>query len=181
MRNLILPKTFCPILLNSFPFFFLAGPVLGGDDWQQECFLQLKNRLDQFKVAIPIRYHGGHPLLKYVMKGDDKEFDRQLPWERRYLEIAARSGCILFWLPRESLVNPRSDGKPYATETRGELGEWRGRLMYRRNLRIVVGGEEGFPGLKNIQRNFSYALDTDFPIYSTLGETIIAAIQKSLQ
>ena len=93
--------------------------------------------------------------------------------------MAAMVGCLIFWLPCESKIYPRTGGEPYAMDTRGELGEWRGRLMNDPDLRIVIGAEPGFPGLSQISRNFSLATKSDFPIYGSLAETIAAAIKMA--
>jgi len=112
------------------------------------------------------------------MSGREDYFDRQLTWERYYLDLAATTGCLIFWLPSESQVNPRIGSDPYAMDTRGELGEWRGQLMHNPSLRVVVGADRGFPGLSQIQRNFSLATKSVFPIYETLAETVAAAVKK---
>lgn len=64
-------------------------------------------------------------------------------------------------------------------DTRGELGEWRGRMIYDQTLRVVIGAKEGFRGLSQIQRNFNEALGYEFPIFKTLSETVDAAIKKA--
>jgi len=109
-------------------------------------------------------------------------FQRQLEWERHYLDWASKNGCIIFWLPCESKDEPRQGNEPYAMDTRGEIGEWRGRLMNNSiftTMNLVIGGEFGFPGLETIHRNFEQALREKFPIYPTLEETVKAAIIKA--
>jgi len=111
--------------------------------------------------------------------GIPNAFVKQLSWERCYMEIASKQGCIIFWLPCEDRESTRSiiDG-PYAMDTRGELGEWRGRMMCNKHnlIKVVVGADPEFPGLSQIQRNFNEAFNTVFPIYSSLGETVEAAV-----
>ncbi len=178
--KIVLPKTLCDIDLSYGPFFFLAGPVHGGDDWQAKCCWEIRSHILNFYAALPCRYMETHALVSFRQIGKENYFDRQLTWERHYLELAATAtnGCLIFWLPCESKANPRVDGEPYAMDTRGELGEWRGRMMFDNNLRVVVGAGAGFPGLSQIQRNFNQALGIDFPIYPTLAETVAAALAK---
>ncbi len=177
--KIVLPNTLCEIDLKCGPFFFLAGPVRGGDDWQKKCCLEISKHIFQdFSVAIPCRYEDTHPLKSFRQFGTEDGFDRQLTWERYYLDMAAKKGCIIFWLPCESTVNPRLGPDPYAMDTRGELGEWRGRLMHDPSLRIVIGADSSFPGLSQIKRNFNLALGSDFPIYSTLEKTVLAAVRR---
>lgn len=176
--KIALPKTLCDIDLSYGPLFFLAGPVRGGGNWQTKCCEEIRRHISNFYAALPCRYQENHPLIPFRMTGKEDHFDHQLTWERHYLDIAADTGCIIFWLPSESKVNPRIGGDPYAMDTRGELGEWRGRLMHDTKLRIVIGAESDFPGLSQIQRNFNFATKSDFPIYGTLAETVVAAITK---
>lgn len=180
--KVILPKGHSDIFrIWGTPVFFLAGPVVGGDDWQYRMCRLLQERVfGDFFVAIPCRYSADHPLQIFRAEETGQPFDRQLTWERYYLDCASQPsqpGCIIFWLPCESQVSPRSDGLPYAMDTRGELGEWRGRLMYNSRLSVVVGAEENFPGLSQIQRNFDQALGRDFPICGSMEETADAAVK----
>lgn len=177
--RILLPKMLRPIDPNYGPVLFYAGPIKGGDDWQHKAVLETKKQLgNPFYAVLPNHYEDDHPLTKLVVKGIDYETLSQLSWERRYLGLASEIGCIIFWLPLESKVKPRTDGNPYAMNTFGELGEWRGRLMRKEQAKVVIGAEKGFPGLSQIQRNFNEALNCKFPIYETLEETIKAAIEK---
>ncbi len=185
--KIILPKTFVDVDANpAWPIFFLAGPVRGGDDWQQECCKEIELRMPglEFYVAIPY-YHQilptDHPLAKIRTKGDEGYFERQLNWERYYMDLASKRGCLMFWLPAESTRNPRTSGGPYATDTRGEIGEWRGRLMGNPELHVSVGCEEAFVSSSQIVRNFKLALGKDYPIHTTLSETVLAGVKKAVQ
>ena len=177
--RIILPKTFCEIDPCYGPLFFLAGPIRGGDDWQAECCKEIREYIPNFYAAVPSHYKEDHPLMPYRIVGDDKYFPRQLNWERHYLELAANTGCIIFWLPCESKINPRGGTEPYAMDTRGELGEWRARLMFDpKRLGVVVGAEMLFPGRDQIKRNFDLATKSDFHMWSTLENTVGAAVHK---
>lgn len=176
--KIILPKTFYE-KKDDLPVFFLAGPVRGGDDWQQACCREIQKYISDFYIAIPY-YHKelseDHPFIALRVMGDENYFERQLNWERYYLDLASTNGCVIFWLPVESTINPRIGGGPYATDTRGELGEWRGRLMNNPKLKVVVGGDADFISMSQIERNFKLAVRPDFPIYATLAETVKAAV-----
>lgn len=181
--RIILPKTHYEANFEYGPLFFLAGPVRGGADWQANCCDEIEKYFDRFHAAVPCQYRDGKSrLLKHKVSGDTTYFDRQLTWERHYLDIASEKGCIIFWLPCEDKSFPRNDEDgPYAMDTRGELGEWRGRMMHNPKLRVVIGAQKDFPGLSQIQRNFNFALGYDFPIYETLEETVAAAVEKVKQ
>jgi hypothetical protein len=162
------------------PFFFLMGPILGGNGWQQKACLEIEKHVPDATIAVPCRWERDHPFYKYFI-GSDTFTTEQLSWERKYLELAgekASDGCIIVWLPCESKKNPRNDGQPYARDTYGELGEWRGRLIHNPNLRITIGAESEFPGIDVIRRNYAQALGrNDYPIHSTLEETISHAVR----
>ena len=176
--RMILPKTRARAAKDSGPIIFLAGPVRGGGDWQWRAFQLLRKHLRRFSAVSPCRYHGNHPVWEYEAHGKLEAFDRQLTWERYYLDEAAKSGCILFYLPVESIDSPHPGPEPYGMDTRGELGEWRGRMMHGETNRVVIGAEAGFHGLSQIQRNFNKALKRKFVIHSTLEETVKATVRK---
>jgi len=175
--RIVLPKNLCEIDPSYGPLFFLAGPVHGGGDWQFKCCNEIRKHIPNFYAALPCKYKENHPLTTFILNGYGN-FDRQLTWERYYLDIAAENGCLIFWLPTEDKDHPRIGTDPYAMDTRGELGEWRGRLMNNPHLSVVVGAETDFPGLSQIQRNFDFATKSRFPIYGSLSETVSAAIKK---
>ena len=187
----ILPKALASSYSDAAhgPLFFLAGPLGGGGDWQSDmCAALLQCVPTGFTAVLPYGLedrpatdpsHAAFPLTALPAEAFTA---RQLPWERAYLDAAAGAqpppgsstpcrGCLVFWLPQESASHPKGPGHgPYAQDTRGELGEWRGRLMSNRSLRVVVGGEEGFRGFDTVRRNFKLALGDDFPVHDTRGE-----------
>jgi hypothetical protein len=182
--KIITPKFAYPASLINSPLFFLAGPVQGGDDWQADCAFMLLDKLGDCHVAVPRSYSADHPLMPYIVSKMDGTFPRQLAWERNFLNLAGdpqwqKKGCILFWCPLESDMNPRPRlNGPYAQDTYGEIGEWRGRMMENETLRrVALGMADGFPGRDVIHRNYCAALTTDFPVYETLEETVDAAIK----
>jgi hypothetical protein len=177
--RIILPNILTEVDWQYGPLFFLAGPVQGGDDWQAKCCDEIVKRLPKFYAAIPCRYPSYHRLRVFTVDGEKNQFDRQTHWERFHLKIAALTGCLIFWLPCESKTNPRQGNGPYARDTYGELGEWRGHLMHDPALRIVVGAEQDFPGLDKIKYDFCAATSSNFPIYGTLEETVAAAVRKT--
>ncbi|HTH92932.1 MAG TPA: hypothetical protein VL576_00405 [Candidatus Paceibacterota bacterium] len=152
--------------------YFLAGPIRGADDWQKEAVKLLAEKDPHCYVACPRRYDESHELyhLSESVQGSILHFSRQTLWERYYLDRAARSGCIIFWLPCESATNPRKkeDG-PYARDTYGELARW---SMCKactvtpdhykffdkerpEHVNIAIGAEGNFPGLDVIYENFT--------------------------
>lgn len=164
------------------PFFYLAGPVLGGGDWHYNMIDLLSDKVGRCIVANPSNYRSAHPLhpLRLKETAESQTFERQKLWERHYMLHAAkvaRRGALIFWLPAENKRKPRDDGNPYAMDTRGEIGEWRGRLMHDRDLRVIVGAEEGFPGLPQILFDFQDALGSEFEILTSMEAVANAAAE----
>ena len=126
-------------------------------------------------IVNPSRYGREHRYHAQRLNGTGNAFQRQTDWERHFLKLAAEkwsTGCIIFWLQAEHKGNPRKDGQPYARDTYGEIGEWRGRMMYPKDLRVAMGAEPEFPGLSQIARNFELALGSGFEIRRTMEEVV---------
>lgn len=181
MKKLILPKVFIPLDDIQLPLFFLIGPIKGGDNWQKKCCEELSRQLaTPFTVAVPNRWTADLPDKFYQVNGDTDEFRRQTYWERYYIQLSLRHGCLLCWLPCESRTNPRKDGNPYGRDTYGEIGRWIRTLKYQPTLNIVVGAQEGFPGLDQIRMNADEDVRAPFPIYPTLEQTVKEAIKVAV-
>jgi hypothetical protein len=178
--KILLPKTFYQFTPDDGPVFFLAGPIKGGSDWQKDCVSMIMQHFPDlhFCAVIPCRYKQNHPLVPFKISGEEDRFQRQTYWERHYLKVASERGCIIFWLPCESRTEPRTDGQPYAMDTRGEIGEWRGHLIHGKP-RVVFGAEPGFPGLGEIMTNFQDSLGDKVEFFPTLVETVGAAINRA--
>lgn len=180
--KIIVPKRYVS-MSEADSICFLMGPVLGGGEWQMDALSIIAKYDEQHMhifVATPHPMRDLHPLWSNIEKDqDDQRFDRQLTWERYYLERASRSrekGGIICWLPCENKNNPRNDGNPYARDSYGEIGEWRGRMMVDPGIRFTIGADPAFPGLDIIRRNFRLALGRDITFHSTLVATIHAAM-----
>lgn len=162
---------------TDWPVFFLAGPIQGAEDWHTVVCEELQKYLKNFYVAIPKKNGFSSTIIKDCQVIGDAYFSDQISWERYYLEAASKSGGIIFWLPNESSTHPRTDGNPYAMDTRGELGEWRGRWITDRSVKFFVGGENKFPGLKTIVDNF-VDVDYNFKIYNDMQIMILDIVRQ---
>lgn len=189
--GLILPTN--KIETNRQRVYFLAGPILGGGNWQQEAIgLLLKTDPECF-VVCPCNYQSEQELQPYIRYGLYEVFPNQTLWERHYLQSASVHGCVIFWLPEEDQANPRpKETGPYAQDTYGELGRW---SMLNGNKKanfvspydrkcianVVIGGQRNFPGLRTIEKNLiadhADHGNKSVQIYETLEQTIFAAIE----
>jgi len=137
--KLILPNTFFGNSMIDCPLFFLAGPVNGGGNWQEQCCLEIAKLLPEFIAVVPIRWGPANKLFRYRATGLEQIFSRQADWEYSYLKRATElskthEGCVLFWMPLKYL-NYRGE---YARDTRGEIGRWGTRTALMKG-HLVVG------------------------------------------
>lgn len=179
--KILIPKGYYELTPEDGPVFFLAGPVRGGDDWQKKVVEQLSSKLEKCVVAIPYYFATDlhFPLQESATHGTEGKFDRQLQWERYYLEEAAKKGCVIFWLPEESKINPRpQDAGPYATDTRGELGRWSVEQKYNPKYNVVVGAEENFISLSQIKRNWTADQGHDVVFPDNISDLVDMAVEK---
>lgn len=175
--------------------YFLAGPIRGANDWQHRAINMLIQADNNCYIVCPCRYNSDHELYRYALHlrkdfSIELTFNNQTEWERYYLELASYYGAIIFWLPAESIDNPRGDEDgPYARDTLGELGRWSIRSanqlgMINGNDRMAkvnlsIGAESDFPGLKVIKRNLDADHGHSFKISESLEDTILKAVGMS--
>lgn len=156
--KLILPPEY-PDIMG--PLVFLAGPILGAEDWQSKAIKILKAIRPDLRIASPRK--------KYV----HTEFDhkRQVDWETHHLWRASINGAIMFWLAKEFEHNCQ---RAYAQTSRFELGEWKAEHK-RCGVLLAVGIEEGFPGGRYIRHRLSQDCP-NVPICSSLEITCKALV-----
>lgn len=157
---------------------FLAGPVLGGGEWQetflQALFLQTvwtdsfrDKMLKRLKVIVPCRWGDNHSLAGHFcevyekMKTGDSYLDSQTMWEIHYIKriVCLENGFVVFGLFSESKTYPRNDGQPYARDTFGEIGRYTTMAGFKHTIdSILVGYDSQFPGINVQKKNFRYFL-----------------------
>lgn len=153
------------------PLLFLAGPITAAPRWQEEAFGLIRGLESRAVVASPRRLHS---VASYRYKSTQalSSFHRQRAWERYYMDLAARQGCILFWLPgpRESF-----EGLIYGATARYELGLWSSRWSGDHGLGLCVGGDPGFPSLGTL----AYDLEKEMP-GKTLHRDLEDAVREAV-
>lgn len=109
---------------------FLAGPVQGAPNWQDEVANKLNETHPSLAIATP-----------RVPGKLDKNFNylEQVTWEKRFLKQAARNGCIVFWWCAQDLSLEYEKNRAYAQTTRFEFGRAFGWKDYDPNIKIAVG------------------------------------------
>ena len=143
--QIVIPKRY-PALTPNTLIIFLAGPVLGGGDWQAQLIKAFIARAMQswptsfydrvckdILFVVPCRWTEDHELASHFvqvyeeMPKSDHVTSSQTCWETWFLSGLAGgkvTGLIVFGLFPESKDNPRSDGTPYAIDTYGEFARY---------------------------------------------------------
>src|SRR6185369_15863792 len=77
------------------PLVFLAGPILGADDWQSQAVKSIHDKNPNIIIANPRRD-------KWETDEPAHEFEVQVVWETNHLRLASAYGGIMFWLAKET-------------------------------------------------------------------------------
>lgn len=164
---IVRPPTVVPI---DRPVIFIAGPILGADDWQRKAIKHLQNSDKQFVIASPRRLIAYEDQTQFG-EFTEADFNAQITWEHKHLEYAAKDGVTLFWLAKERYV---IKGRTYARTSHFELGE----AMVRHQLqgiKLVVGIEQGFSGEHYIRETLA-GKTPKVQLCDSLDETCDAAL-----
>jgi len=174
MGKVIIPKTYVKEIKE--PLIFIAGPIRGAPNWQDEAIGILLSQESSLTVASP-RRGVRDKISSWVIDGDEDYFPRQRAWERHYLDIASRRGAVLFWLPGEE---EHKCEKVYGAMTRVELGQWMTHYSYDDSVRFCIGSDGRFKEMRTI----IFDLQIDAPdkiINPTLEETCNEALRLAYQ
>lgn len=166
-KIIVRPPTFIEVTV---PIIFLAGPILGADDWQREVIAILSKSNKDFAIASPRRLIAE---VDDITRGEftEADFNAQITWEHKYLGLAARNGVTMFWLAKEAHI---IRGRAYAQTSRFELGEAMVRHQLQ-NIKLVVGIEPGFQGEHYIRETFA-GKTPRVPLCDSLQETYATAL-----
>ncbi len=143
---------------------FLAGPIQGAEDWQAKAIEFLTRGNPALNIASP---RGDYSKRAF-------DYNTQVDWETHYLNLAAKTGAILFWLAKEQ---EHMCDRAFAQTTRFELAKWIERSLFVKELKLSIGIEAGFSGERYIRR----VLGQEHPsivVYSSLEDVCRDALQK---
>ena len=144
---------------------FLAGPIKGAPNWHDDAIKYLFSQKDDLIIFSP-NTKLNEESSSYLFFGRKSYFPRQRAWERHYLELASKTGSVLFWLPGEE---KHDCDQVYGAMTRLELGEFLGWYKFNKKVSFCVGTDGEFPEMKTLL----FDLNLDSPnktIFSTLEE-----------
>lgn len=146
------------------PLVFLAGPIQGAENWQKIAIELILKENPFINIASP---RGDYSKRKF-------DYNTQIDWETRYLNQAANTGAILFWLAKEK---EHICNRAYAQTTRFELGEWIAKHKFNKNIKLSIGIEPGFSGEKYLRRRIKQDCP-EIVIHRTLIKVCKDIIQK---
>lgn len=167
--TLIEPPVYQPV--SGAPVVFLAGPIHFAPLWQLEAFDILHSLDDNIVVASPRRLLSVE-RYRYLVPAGDHSFHRQRAWERFYMELAARQGCIMFWLPRPARA---TGGAVYGATTRYELGLWSARYAHDDDMGLCIGTDGEFPTVHTIAYDIEMEIGPN-SLHRNLGQTCKTAV-----
>jgi len=155
---------------------FLAGPIQGAPSWHDEAIRIIQGRASELNIASPSRDVDERYLAKNLTELNPSLAPGQrIDWETDYLGLASRTGSILFWFPLEET---HYCDRPYAQTSRVEVSEWMTKSQRTGSHNMVVGFQPSFSGEDYLRYRFAKE-DTKIPIYSTLEETCLTAVEQA--
>lgn len=154
---------------------FLAGPILGTGDWQNEAG-EILTRLAGMDLD-PARhinvFNPRRPEFTDLKDFSDDTFYEQVDWEHEHLARTKALGIMVFWLANKTIEMPHRN---FGLTTLFELGEAIATHAISGTNPIVVGIEPGFTNEKYLR----YTIEKKAPnvtLTSDLEATCMAAYQ----
>lgn len=139
---------------------FLAGPIQGSINWQENLITKLEK---EFKdVEMDKNLVICNPRRDVI---ENFVYEEQVDWESNYLDIANKQGVAVFWLPKQDNKQQYDKkDRSYGQTTRFELGE----LFSKIDNTFSVGVQPGFHGEKYIK--YKFKRDHDYDIVSSFNK-----------
>lgn len=184
--NLIVPANSIVLSeeqLKKNNIYFLAGPILGGGNWQKDAIKMLEQKDPGCYVVCPWDWYQPHELYASSIPQDKLLALKHKEWTTYYMELSAKYGSLIFWLPCE-----KQHTDNYIRDTYYQLKLWGN--SYSKNwaiYNITIGAEGKFPSLSIIKKNWledskiQPSYPTNIPetlFYTTIEDTIIGAINN---
>jgi len=119
---------------------FLAGPIQGAEDWQKKAIEMFETRFKDIDRVVIANPRSSTPPKVW----DDSIID----WETKYLNLAARTGVILFWMAPET---KHYCDRSYAQTTRFEFAEWLTKAQYEKDIHLAIGIDPEYTGQRYIK------------------------------
>lgn len=151
------------------PVVFLAGPVQGTRDWQQEAAELLFDHAVPLSVVSPRGPEGLYRApSSWLIDGE------QNPWEKHHLRLARDTGCLAMWMAAQDYPTP---GRSFAQTSRIEFGRIAGWMDYNTDISFVFGMSPHYAGGN---RTYFEEVCAEFsvPVHDRLDEWTEAIIEE---
>lgn len=152
------------------PLIFLAGPIQGAPDWQNDAVSIMESPHGQRTTRTDT--HVANPRRDYI--NEEFIYGAQVAWEKAGLQRAAKNGAIIFWFAAQDPSQPYEQDRAYAQTSRIEFGRVLGWHDYNPDINIFVGIDEGYKGSERYYK--TCAEEKGLRVYSTLEGVTLNAL-----
>jgi hypothetical protein len=143
------------------PSIFLAGPIQGSPNWQDDAEIIFEDLLKNGSIA-----HIFNPRAENLDHGKNE----QMRWEKLNLKHARKYGAILFWFAAQDLsIEDYPEGRAYAQTSRIEFGRAMGWKDYAHLISLGVGIDPNYRG-GNIDYIKDCAEEHNIPVKDNLKQ-----------
>lgn len=151
------------------PGIFLAGPILGAPNWQEEAIEVIDTASDSRQIDLAV-------YNPRVEEFDPSDKSKQIHWEKTYLERARAHGTILFWFAAQDLsIKDYPEGRAYAQTSRIEFGRAMGWMDCNPATSVVLGIDPEYRG-GNVDYIKDCADEHSLPVHGYLGNLCMHAV-----
>lgn len=166
---------------KDLPVIFLAGFFLKKEGWEVEFCEHLQKEFgDEFYVVLPEKFRDRHSLAKYRAKGK-KTFESKHEWRKHFLRLAAKRGCVVFYIPdvKQNQEMRHTQGFNHVNRT---FEVWQNVIRKKKETHFVIGAQSDSLEHRLIRLAFSSAYDDweiEYPMHQTLKMLARAAFETS--
>lgn len=157
---------------DSEPAVFLAGPIQGAPNWQDEAI----NIIGGIPRKRPLGVY--NPRVAGEL---EHSYADQIAWEKFHLLRARDYGAIIFWFAAQDLSLPYPQGRSYAQTSRIEFGRVMGWLdCVPRGVNVALGFDSCYEG-GNEQYIRSCAEEYEIAVHNNIITLCHEAVKIALE
>lgn len=144
---------------------FLAGPIIGTNDWRKKAYELIWNKDPLITIVTP---RIPDDISSTAFSGNEL-----IQWELEFFDYAINNGSMVFWFPNETKHDCRY---PFAQTSRVEIG--RALERYRQNpYNLSIGADDNYPGKSYLETVIKLQFK-DLVLQKTLEDTCNQALSS---